>query len=516
MAHLLKGSPKDYRIDLPSWRDGQLKAIRWIQKQDKKYLATIAPTGSGKSAIGAAQGAFGNSVQILTRTKALQQQYDDTRLDGDVLFGMNNYACQLNMGQLTADHCLHMKAPHKCEFYDTCGYFQQRNKTRTSVRAVLNYSYYFNIYNNEGWPSPDVLFCDEAHDLPNLLMDRLTFTANFSWLDKIRCKIPAKRVKSVKIQIEWAFKHLMPAMHDALREFESEDNQRKIKNMEARITTLKHVIDLYTEDPDAIICDVDEAGIGFYPLSPRFGAYKFFSNQRKVVFASATIGRPDKFRKVLGFSKMDWASYEVAPRFPAESRPVYFYTNSPRMNYKSSESDKNKQAKMIASAIDEHDPTWSGLIHVNSKYQAKDLAYRLRKVLKDPSRVWIPDDEGSTLDKIESLNYQLELKSNTICISWCFWEGIDAGDMQFSIVAKAPYASLDRVGSARKDYDIGMYFHQAASKMQQALGRTRRGDQKDYEVEGQPRRKFVAIFDQSAKSLLGHMDNYVKESVVHV
>jgi Rad3-related DNA helicase len=128
-------------------------------------------------------------------------------------------------------------------------------------------------------------------------------------------------------------------------------------------------------------------------------------------------------------------------------------------------------------------------------------------------RVYVADQQG-TEAKMNSWRYRMAKFPNTITLSYSFHEGFDNPDGDINVVAKIPFKMLDEIGRAELNYNPKMYTLDAAIKTQQACGRTRRGRDEHYEMDGEPERKVVAIADGNYQRIENMLSPSFKECVV--
>ena len=260
-------------------------------------------------------------------------------------------------------------------------------------------------------------------------------------------------------------------------------------------------------------------GLVVKPLTARYH-FNYSFNAKRRVLMSATIGGIGTFASELGLD--DYDVRQVPNQYPPDQRQIHILDVPPMGRKKRNESlddykaRKRKQVQEIVNAIRKCPEHWSGIIHVNSKAQARDLAREIR--YKSPEvgdRIWItPGADGDYVATDEQLNAweQRKLKqSNSLAISWSMWEGVDLLDEKIDIVAKIPFPYLgDEYEMARLDYSHSFFNWRAATKVSQGLGRTRRGRPQDYGEEN----GFVAIADGSWTRIRKYLSNDVQEAIV--
>jgi Rad3-related DNA helicase len=472
-----------YTLPHPLDRPGQQAAYNWIMSNPKKWLIICAPTGSGKSAW-AAEASKSHKVLTLVETKSLQSaNYRDT-YKFDILYGKSNYRCEDEKGKRlfwTAFDC----GNPDCN----CEYNQRVTECLDSYRVSLNYAKYLMSPAFTDGHSPDILFLDEAHNLPEICTEWMGLTIRW---DNEFIRQPAP---SSTMQLNYAEAiHYIGIVRQALlsnkphRENDLE-KWRKWKRLSQRVELTFGLIDgreprdwYFLADPDKLLIK---------PFTAKYHFQQLFDKASKIVLMSATID--PSITKRLGIGDNEFDFYEVPNPWPVPSRIIYDL-DCPRMNFSASKGDRDYQARMIA-LVCKSDK--SGIIHVSSKRQAYNLADKLAEM---GIETWFPTD-GIGTDKQLQEWYEYR-RPGLYCISWCFHEGVDLGGDDINIIAKVPYGDIsDHYEKAKADYDKGWYFKQAAYRIMQACGRNRRGKVEHY-LPG-ARQVFLADGSWKTKSMRG-------------
>lgn len=501
------------------WRPHQLETVQWILSQNKNRLIIEAPVGSGKSAVGSALGRRGTS-RVITYTKNLQIQYQDT-YNFDAIFGMSNYPCVISEAiELNADDCAFPGEMHACPAYHECAYIVARQNCARSNRQVMNYAY----YKEAGWVKEklsDFLYLDEAHLLPDLLKSYVTIEYTVEYLrDHDLPMFPTTHPKNKNIRLRMAAGWLK----DIGKVFKAEYNKlvnipkalrgvaivRRMKYLESEIGVIDDVIRSATEYPNLFFADWNDEVIRIIPLTvSRFFNSNFHEDNSKIIMTSATIGNPNVFAKILGIR--DFSFRSVPSVFPPESMPIYLPDDAPRMNSKAGDAKKKKWGGLIAEMIKSCDSSWAGVVHVSSYYQANELANLLaRNGLGN--RVYIPKVQG-TENKAQEVEHRVKKYTNPIIISPVFHQGFDAPYLNFNIVGKIPFSSLDSWGYAEMEFDPLRYRWKSGAKLEQACGRIRRGRPEHYEENSKPRRKFVGIADGNVSIIREELSDFFKSCI---
>ncbi len=531
-------NPSDYGLTHTEFRPHQREAIEWCATLASGQVGVLgAPTGSGKTGIARALAHMRGAI-ALCGTKALQAENYGEEYKFDVLFGRRNYPCihPDNSDAMTDDCLFRDEGMNKCDCANDCPYLQKKRKAEASPAASLNYAYWLAAR----WPRQKleangrgILVCDEAHQLSDITLEH----AGCKVTEREREKFDLPRFGNFYSDIRFmdkdqpidkALAWLIPARAAAERAekvFESNNDERHARQaertaakLEATIVALRlHGEDWYIASGPKAISDEQGSKLGFVcrPLTARYHfPYYFVSDQWSLLAMSATIGDPQTFANELGLGvrNTDWKSRNIPSVWNPETRPVQVL-DAPRMGVKSTEKDYLRQAEVIASAINDCPREWSGMIHVTRKPEAKLVAQRLaRHGLGE--RLWTPNELHSTNETLEEWNAHRKNVKGALAISWQFWEGYNGLDEKICIVAKTPFASLgDPYERERMDYSGTFYLQRAAYKLEQGLGRTRRGRTEDYDVNGQIN-GLVAIADQNYRRVQKYLSPALRESLV--
>lgn len=252
------------------------------------------------------------------------------------------------------------------------------------------------------------------------------------------------------------------------------------------------------------------------PLTARyhFGSY-FIDSRYTVIMMSATIGDTETFTKELGLAPDDWTARVVPSVWEAKVRPVLIPDDCPKMNYRSTPQEKTKQALIIAREIKKVPSDWCGVVHVSSKQMARDLASLLSR-FGLANRVWVPDEKSSTEQVMKDWQVRKQKVTGSIAIAWAWWEGVDLTEERICIVAKVPFPSLgDEYENERLHYDGSFYLQRTAWDVEQGLGRSRRGEAEDYDLNGD-RTQLVMIADGNWNRVKKYLSRNLKESIVMI
>jgi Rad3-related DNA helicase len=513
--------PSYYQVhNHESWRPGQLDAIQKIIRTRKQIVIASAPTGSGKTSIGAALGSRGSAVRALTHTRALQRQYSE--YDFEVLHGMAAYPCALN-SIFNASLCAHSQKMTNCPMASSCEYLTQREVTKKHHRQALSYAYYLLA----GWPKSNMveyLYQDEAHLLPDLVREhmKIHITPKICKLLKLDvyplAEMSSQTARRVRLT-KW-LSYALEKTSDELEYLEgisdkSEYQLREMLYLKKFVRPLYMSLSASYDMPDHFWFKADKDSLEVTPLTAvPFYRNLFVPDETKAVLTSATIGNPVTFAGALGLSRDDYLWIDTPSNFSSDQMPVYVYKDSPKMGYKTTPAGKRKQIDIIAKIIKERDPKKNALIHTSSIRDAKFIAEHLFSQFGD--RIYLPDENTSTTRKVHDWRTRISKKPGTITLAWSFHAGLNAPEVDINIIQKVPFAPLNETGKALMGLNPKLYAWNAANKVEQAAGRIRRGDPEHYEFPMLGERKHVAIVDMNFNRVKKQTSNHFQRCVNYV
>lgn len=187
-----------------SFREHQLEYIcqiieRVLDNKAIKNQIIEAPTGSGKSIIcivsaGVLSDIYKRKSYILVSDLYLWQQYKDFIDKNNLLFGYlkgttGNYICSKNKEDLRNGECRMAKIKYMDLFSkkqanalgfscaENCEYIQARKKATFSSVTLMTYQLYhyqLNIVKTKTFETRDVIFCDECHNIPDIIQSLCT------------------------------------------------------------------------------------------------------------------------------------------------------------------------------------------------------------------------------------------------------------------------------------------------------------------------------------------------------
>jgi Rad3-related DNA helicase len=536
-------TPESLSIPHSSWRPHQYEACLWAEGIEDIGLMQAA-TGSGKSAIAAYLSRF-KRAPVLTRTKSLQYQYE--QYGAFIIMGRANYECihPDNAGQY-CDECLFAEeGMGRCPFSHRCIYLDKKSRSLRHHFPSANYALWLSspAFRGKDWSGRDSLTAtpiehlvlDECHLLSDITLEWAGAIINEQ--DRREYELPPFfKIKSANLEgVEGALKWLESAQEQAHVNWVAmkkgsnandpiiKNKLRKLERVGIKLLICKESLQHCPADwfiqsgPGVCYRRGPLPGIRIRPLTARYSFPRFFMGNYKALLMSATVGDFDTFAAELGIPLSD--RHRVPSNFPPSTRPVYIL-DAPCLGHGSKEEAYQKQADVIADAIKMCPSSWSGIIHVTRKTEAPLLATRLsHRGLS--GRLWTPPLKigrrfAGTREQMDAWEQNKKIYPNSIAIAWQFWEGYDGTEEKICIVAKCPYPSTASLYEKnRRQYSAQFYNQRTAWALQQALGRTRRGREMDYDTE-EEMRGFVAIADGNYSRIVSYLDDDFVEALTKI
>ena len=536
-------NPREYGLPHDLWRPGQLEVIRELETltgcDDDGFAVVEAPTGSGKTSYSRAL-ARERRVIALCRTRNLQVLNYAEAYGAAPLYGRAAYNCVLPEGRgLTCEDCLYGDDTRGCPAADRCPYLLARDAAISSPYATLNYAYWLTNAGFRRKSPPNILFMDEAHNLPDIVIEFTGTTVTEA--ERAEFDLPAfplilrdrgcallNIAPPADAALAW-----LSAARDALvpqyRRLRSKASQKSLKALH-RIERLGQALarvrdalaagggqDWYIRSGPAALRG--RPGFLARPLTARWDFKRYFTGPYDGIAVSATIGDPTTFCAELGITPS--LVRQVPNQYPLEARRVY-ELDVPRMGSRSKpdfDARAEKQAEQIARFIECFPPTWSGIIHVTRKAEEKDLCRRLAQRDSLESRLWVvPGKQENyipTDQQVQAWKQRLARTPGSLLVSCSFAEGYDGLDERICISAKVPFPPMGEDGSyehAWMLHDNRRYRLRAAVTLAQQLGRTRRGRPEDYDTDAL--RGACAVADGSLGQVRKYLPGDLTESLV--
>lgn len=515
----------------------------------KKFVVLNAPTGIGKSIIGAVvarcveqlvkvpndEEMSNMPALFLVGTNTLTEQYADAfahNRDFILTKGANNYKCDLiseKEGKYrNAENCSGMFKTLSPALYNKhCEHCEYRvNKQERNKRPYLitNYSMFFisQLYSNFIKTRRLTIF-DEAHTINDLFVDHMA----------INISVFSLKSQQNDLMEIFADEKLIDGLNALRNELENDRvNDGNYRKFADRAMDLYYKISEYLTNKAANTKDISSM-IKFVKLQRKFGAFYSKLNDLKQfeydhvfevkngeytikpVFAnlffngiatsphnllmSATISE-DLVEYMLGLDKSEYEFIKADPVFDPKNKKVIFL-DPISINYKSLQEQKtlNEISKRVCKVIKRHSGE-NGIILVPSFKLGSEVSAAIRK-----AGLKVKLFEQSYTEKLsEVLEKFKKSKEPSVLVSPSLFEGVDlAGDLsRYQIIVKAPYPSLGdkRVKHILDNYPV-VYELSTVLKLVQGVGRSTRCE-KDYAT--------TYMLDTNAKRIFKGSENIWK------
>ena len=494
-------------------------------KSGYKKLIICAPTGVGKSLVGATVSSYFDSSFTVTASKHLQDQYVKDLPFLKSVKGKQNFPCLKIMESEKVENprramrwgltCEKGQCQEKlikngkeiteiCKFKpkikqieenkheeNSCHYYLQKYGALISKHSLWNYHSYFQImkFNKKlfsDYLDRKISVFDEAHKIEDQIIQFIGFDIfngqieecdlnkeryNFSDLDSLIQLIDdiafsyAKKIKEKKEESD--------SQKNSDYELITKLERRYEKAAQAKMDILSDKDNFIVNNPQN-----DYKGnfktISLKPIDvSKFS--KLFFNTDYQIFMSATIDHKS-FCENMGLDPAEIAFIDTKKSpFPMQNRSIEFM-NIKRLSYGSTESDELEVIQTIDRILSKHSKE-RGLILTSSISRCQKILENLSPA--NAKRVKIChslNQDGKTQNEIVSEHSK---DPTSVLLSSSLWEGIDLKDdlSRFQIIAKVPYPNYTekRVRAKMEKFPL-WYTSQTLTKLLQGFGRSIRSD----------------------------------------
>ena len=494
-------------------------------KSGYKKIILCAPTGVGKSLVGATVSRYFDSSFTITASKHLQDQYIKDIPFLKPVKGKQNFACLKMMESekvdntrkamrwgLTCDKGQCQEKINKngkeiievCKFKPTikqvedntqeaksCHYYLQKYDALVSKHSLWNYYAFFQImkFNKklfEDYLDRKVSIFDESHKIEDQIMQFIGFDIFSGQVEECNLN-PAKydftdldSMIQLIDDIAYSYAKKIKDVKES-DSYQKEPDYESITRLERRYDRAAQAkIDILTNKDNFVVNDPiqDLNGnfrtISVKPIDVSTFANSFFTTEYQI-FMSATI---DKFSfcENMGLQQDDVAFIDTPESpFPIEHRRIDLL-NIKRLSYGSTEDDELEVIRTIDRIMDEHSGE-RGLILTSSVPRCQKILRYLSP--KNTRRIRIChsyNKDGKTQDEIISEHAS---DPTGVLLSSSLWEGVDLKDdlSRFQIIAKVPYPNYkEKRTKAKMDKFPLWYTSQTLTKLLQGFGRSIRSE----------------------------------------
>ena len=484
-----------------------------------------APTGVGKSLVGATISSYFDSSFTVTASKHLQDQYIKDIPFLKPVKGKQNFPCLKLMAAekvdnsrramrwgLTCDKGQCQERISKngkevfevCKFKPTikqveentadspsCHYYMQKYDALVSKHSLWNYHAFFTImkFNKklfEEYLDRKVTIFDEAHKIEDQIIQFVGFDIFSGQVDECNLNLEKYNFTDLDSMIHltddmaYSYAKKIKDIKESSA-FQNDPDYELITGLERRHDrSAQAKIDIMTDKDNFVVNDPvkDLNGnfrtVSVKPIDVSKFANSFFETEYQI-FMSATIDK-STFCENMGLRKDDVAFVDtIKSPFPIENRTIDLL-NIRRLSYGSTEEDELEVIKTIDRIMDEHSDE-RGLILTSSIPRCQKILRYLSP--KNTQRIRIchsRNQDGKTQDEIIS---EHAADPTSVLLSSSLWEGVDLKDdlSRFQIIAKVPYPNYtEKRTKAKMSKFPTWYTSQTLTKLLQGFGRSIRSD----------------------------------------
>ena len=459
-------------------RTDQLETISEIidaVSRGYKYIVLEAGTGTGKSAVAATLSSIYDSSYILTVTKQLQDQYLEDFAGLSLVKGRKNFTCRKDLSH-SCDEGKCILEAEPCDNPKTdCDYHIQKQKALNSKTVISNYHYMFLELNYVGdFTRRQLLICDEAHNLENVIMSQLKLEFT---MDDLKSYLKLDITDDILFELEngdydtWIMfirdirdKYVMQL--DKIIDVKKPHLIEKISFIKGQISHCNHFIENIAYDPYSWIFDYnpDYEILEFKPLKiDRYARNTLLEYGEVCIFMSATILDWEFFSKCLGIGPDEIYPIRRKSPFDCKRNPVKSLEEY-NLSHKTIGMNAARSIDTVKAILARHSHD-KGMIHTVSAACRDYLIDNLNdsRVIGHNTR-----NRSCQLEKFKKSNDPLVLVSPSMN------EGVDLpGDLcRFQIIYKLPYPDLaDKQIMLRANADEDWYNYKTSLALMQSYGR---------------------------------------------
>lgn len=494
-------------------RPGQTQALNFITDAVTKGYPDIvisAPTGSGKSGIGAAAALWGGGYDLtgfekggyyLVGQKLLQDQLENDfprfrarfRTAAASLKSSSEYLCR-RYGNCMAGGMASKKdgnSEKKCAQRSdkSCPYVIARSRFDIADVAVTNYPYLFTEHMYLGDLEPrNVLIADECHLLEKQITSFIEVIVNKESLDNWapNCR-PVPKMPYAEDFADWLNERYLGMCQERLdmlsenltaTDFTNKRMQDEFHKLKNHMGRVKYAAEQILTNPlDWVFWQEmvdDEWQCTAKPISAAPFVPTLINEMGSTrIYMSAYPGPKDVFCRSLGLKLRDTAWLELDSTFPVDNRLIHMTTVG-SMSRQYLEQTTPKMLAMCQTILEAH-PKEKGIIHCHS-YALGQRIYEFFRKTASGSRVLFATKAS---ERMANFNLHRVSGAPTVMLSPSIAEGFSFDDdlARFQIVAKVPYPYLgDRQVAAKMKLDPEWYTLQTVMTVLQACGRIVRSE----------------------------------------
>lgn len=396
----LEPAMKYFPLEKP--RPAQVTALEFIEDavcRGYRNIVIAAPTGIGKSGVGAATGLWGASFDMagfkpggyyLVTQKMLQDQleHDFPRWmtgyvsKGASLKSSSEYPCArfgncMAGGMASGDPKNGKKCAQRSD--KTCPYVHARWRFDMSDMAVTNYPYLFTEHMYVGELEPrNILIADECHTLEKQIIGFIEILVNKETLDAWApgCR-PVPKMDRSEDLVQWLREHYLRMCVERLNMltenivssgYSNRRMQDEFNKLKTHVGRISYAVEDLAKNPDDWVfwqeetSDEYERNCTAKPLSAAPFMPLLIEEMGAIrVFMSAYPGPKDVFCRSLGLRPKEVAWLELDSTFPVDNRLIHMTTVG-SMSRTYLEQTMPKMLEMCQTILEAH-PNEKGIIH---------------------------------------------------------------------------------------------------------------------------------------------------------
>ena len=450
-------------------------------EEGKKFVICQAPTGSGKSFLGATvalstsscdrkhsrthitpKSHFRSDVDdvakfggyILTTTKQLQDQYHEFFPNCSVLKGKANYPCTIDpIANAGCAKCVYLpNTLARCSNSVECEYINAYSDAMKNKFSVLSYSMFLSlpaILRNK-----EVLICDEASEMEDALVSHFSSNIKYKYLDFLGASYTPLNRDDSQSGYLWVcaliddLKSRMPAPRMLNHPNVTKHTIGKAKGIKELVEKLKLLSKFW--NTAEFIVETSKDGVHIEPLKVNKLSDIMFRGVDKLFLLSATVINHAKFAESLGIPKNGYKFIDVKSDFDPKKSPIYTAPAQFDMTYRNID---RSLVKMVDSVVELSD------IHINDNGVIHTHNFKITNAIKDAvqgdSR-FLFRDKFATNEDILREHFNREDPTVLVSPSLAFGTSLDNEHGRFQVITKLPYLPMSskRISTlSKRDYD---------------------------------------------------------------
>ena len=481
------------------WRDGQVKAIEWLQGEswfEKPYgrrevKVLEAPTGTGKTGLILGLAALNPELRflVLCATKIEQDQYMQNLKELDPRIasakGKSNFHCVKEHSFLEdGDICqeaecslLHVnealcEAGLPCEFKDNqwCFYYAQKRAARLARVVITNYAFGLAVLNYStphfGIGKFDVIVEDEGHVLDVQLEQFIMVKLSRRSVERLfNVKLP--NFDSIPPWSSWVKDNWkkLEAVGTKLEEVGldnlSHDEAKKLLTINSYLDRFERISEM---DTDWVV-EETKFGVEFQPVWVTGDSKEvLFNHAKRHIIMSGTIPSAKELGKKIGLGLKDFEFFRLPYTFPVENRLIFL---DPQVSLSRDNLERNLPA-LIRTIDDDLGENLDKKTLIHTK------TYKITQYLKENSDFSEHMFTHTTADRSAILAEFKQATAPAILASPSFDKAIDlpGDECELVIIAKLPYPYLGtKVMQKRVKQSRSYYAHETLMSIIQMAGR---------------------------------------------